>query len=98
MEIVKNLSENELTLALKGRLDTNTSKQLEAELKTSIGGVTELVFDFAELTYISSAGLRVLSNAYKVMKRQGSMVIRNANESVTDVFVITGLIDIFNIE
>ncbi|MBR5427529.1 MAG: STAS domain-containing protein [Clostridia bacterium] len=98
MEIKKTQDGSELTLAVTGRLDTNTSKFLEAELKKSIGGITLLSFDFSELEYLSSAGLRVLVNAQKVMNRQGSMVIRSANQNVMDVFIITGLIDVFTVE
>ena len=98
MEIIKKQNGTELTLALSGRLDTNTSRQLEAELRTSVSGITSLIFDFADLDYVSSDGLRVLVNAQMVMNNQGTMVIRNSNSSVLDVFNITGLIDILNVE
>ena len=61
-------------------------------------GVTELSLDLAELEYISSAGLRVLLTAQKVMNRQGSMVIHNVNDTVRDVFEVTGFVDILTIE
>ena len=80
MTINKTLNGTELTVALEGRLDTTTAPTLEAELKESIEGVTSLVFDFSKLEYISSAGLRVLLSAQKIMNKQGSMTIRNANE------------------
>lgn len=98
MEIRKMQEGNTLTITLKGRLDTTTAPRLEAELKTGISKVTELVFDFAELEYISSAGLRVILSAQKVMNRQGSMVIRNVNENVMEVFEVTGFVDILTIE
>ena len=98
MEIKKTQNGTELILAVSGRLDTNTSRQLEAELRGSVSGITSLVFDFAELEYISSAGLRVLVDAQTVMNDQGTMVIRNSNQSVMDVFEITGVTDIFTIE
>ena len=60
-----------LTISLTGRLDTATAPQLESELKRSVAGVTELCFDFAGLEYISSAGLRVLLSAQKVMNPPG---------------------------
>lgn len=75
MKINRQKEETKLTIALEGRLDTMTAPRLEVELKQSVGDVTELVFDFAKLEYISSAGLRVLLLAQKTMNRQGSMVI-----------------------
>ena len=87
-----------LTVRLEGRLDTSTAPKLEAELKSALKGVTELVIDLAELAYVSSAGLRVLLSAQKVMNRQGEMVVRNANDAVMDVFEVTGFVDILNIE
>lgn len=98
MEIIKNTNGNSLNIELIGRLDTTTAPQLEAELKTALNGATELVFDLAKLEYISSAGLRVLLSAQKVMNKQGSMIIRNANEEIKGVFEITGFCDILTIE
>ena len=98
MTINKNAQESKLELTLVGRLDTTTAPQLEAELKHSISGVSELVMDFAELEYISSAGLRVLLAAQKVMNKQGSMVIRHVNETIMEVFEVTGFVDILTIE
>lgn len=98
MTITKKRNENKLVIALEGRLDTTTAPQLEAELKSEISGVEELVMDFTDLAYISSAGLRVLLSAQKIMNRQGSMVICNVNEDVMDVFDVTGFIDILTIE
>lgn len=87
-----------LTLTLSGRLDTNASPALEAELKQSIGGVKELIFDFSGVEYISSAGLRILLAAQKVMNRQGSMKLIGVNDDVMEVFEITGFSDILTIE
>lgn len=98
MEISKIQEGSRMTIVLDGRLDTITSKQLEQELRASIEGVTELVFDFDKVTYITSAGLRVLSVALKYMNRQGSMSIRNTQPEVREVFDVTGLSDIMNIE
>lgn len=97
MEIVKNVEGNTLKIALVGRLDTTTAPQLEAELKTSLNDVTELVFDLTKLEYISSAGLRVLLSAQKVMNKQGKMIVENANEEIRNVFEITGFDDILTI-
>ena len=87
-----------LTLVVKGRLETITAPELEAVVKNELGGVTELVLDFAELEYVSSAGLRVLLTAQKTMKAQGAMKIVHVNEVVNEVFDITGFSDILTIE
>lgn len=98
MTINKDSDGTKLTLALEGRLDTVTTPALEAELKQPLNDVTELIFDFSTLEYISSAGLRVLLSAQKTMNKQGSMVIRHVNESIMEVFEVTGFIDILTIE
>ena len=98
MTIDKTLNATEMTVALTGRLDTTTAPHLEAELKTSLTGVGSLVMDFAELEYISSAGLRVLLSAQRVMNNQGKMVIRHANETIFEVFEVTGFTDILTIK
>lgn len=87
-----------LTVALEGRLDTTTAPQLEAELKQSLDGVTALALDMEKLDYLSSAGLRVLLAAQKQMNKQGTMVIRNVNETIMEVFEVTGFIDILTVE
>lgn len=98
MKINKTAEGAALTVALEGRLDTTTAPELEAELKSSLGGVTSLVIDLASLEYISSAGLRVLLSAQKTMNKQGSMVVRNANETIQEIFEVTGFCDILTIE
>ena len=98
MTINKKLNATELTIELSGRLDTITAPHLETALKTSLTGVASLVMDFAELDYISSAGLRVLLAAQKVMNNQGKMVILHVNETIMEVFEVTGFIDILIIE
>ena len=98
MTINKKLDGNTLNLTVEGRLDTTTAPQLEGEVKSGLNGVTELIMDFSGLEYISSAGLRVLLSAQKVMNKQGKMVIRGANEIVKEVFEVTGFSDILTIE
>lgn len=98
MTINKTLNANELTIDLGGRLDTTTAPQLEAEVKSSLNGIASLIMDFAQLEYISSAGLRVLLSAQKVMKKQGKMVIRNVNETILEIFEVTGFADFLTIE
>ena len=98
MTINKTQNGSELKIALSGRLDTTTAPQLEAELTTCLDGVESLVFDMAGLEYISSAGLRVLLAAQKRMNKQGKMTVRSVNETVQEVFEITGFSDILTIE
>lgn len=98
MTITKNLNGTTLTLALEGRLDTTTAPQLEAEVKDSLTGVSELILDFTSLEYISSAGLRVVLSAQKAMNKQGRMVVRGVNEYVMEVLEVTGFADILTIE
>lgn len=98
MNLIKESNGSALTIKLEGRLDTITAPKLEAELKSSISGVTTLTFDFSNLEYISSAGLRVLLSAQKVMKKQGSMVVRNVNSTVMEIFEVTGFSDFLTIE
>ena len=99
MQINKNLGGATLTLDIEGRIDTTTAPALGGALKRSVpSDVKTLVLDFAKVEYISSAGLRVLLAAQKVMKKQGSMVVRNVNEAIMEVFEVTGFADILTIE
>ena len=98
MNIIKTVEGSCLTLALEGRLDTTTAPQLEAEVKDNLAGVTELTMDFSQLEYLSSAGLRVILTAQKTMNKQGKMVICHVNETILEVFEVTGFIDILTIE
>ena len=98
MTINKKLEGSTLTLSVEGRLDTTTAPQLEAEIRNHLDGVSSLVMNFKGLEYISSAGLRVLLASQKIMNKQGTMVIRGANESVMEVFEVTGFSDILTIE
>ena len=98
MTIEKHGIGTELTITLTGRLDTTTAPQLESELKASLDGVEKLTLDFAGLAYLSSAGLRVLLAAQKIMNKQGSMVVCNVNEIIAEIFDVTGFCDILTIE
>lgn len=98
MKIEQKKDGNVLTIGLEGRLDTVTAPKLEGELRTAVTDVKELVFDLDKLEYISSAGLRVLLMAQKVMNKQGSMVIRNVKPEIMDIFDVTGFVDILSIE
>ena len=98
MTITTNLNGKALEVALEGRLDTMTAPELEAELNKSMGDADTLTLDFSKLDYISSAGLRVLLSAHKVMSAKGGMKITNVNEIVQEVFEVTGFSDILTIE
>ena len=87
-----------MEISLEGRLDATTSPSLEKELNDILPSVDSLVFDFSKLDYISSAGLRVLLAAHKVMSRKGGMKLVHVNEIVQEVFDVTGFADILNIE
>lgn len=100
MKIEKKKNGNEVTLLLTGRLDTTTAPQLEAEINASLPDAQKMILDFQELEYLSSAGLRVLLGTHKAfMKRgDGELLIRHVNETIQEVFEITGFLDILNIE
>lgn len=98
MTITKKANGTSLEIALSGRLDTSTAPELEAEVTSSLDGVEHLMFDFGGLEYVSSAGLRVLLSAQKRMNKQGDMKVTNVNESVMEIFEVTGFNDILCIE
>ena len=89
---------SELTVTLSGRLDTNTAPELEKTLNTSLEGVNTLFINMEKLDYISSAGLRVLLAAQKTMNKQGEMRVVHVNETVMEIFEVTGFADILTIE
>lgn len=98
LNIEKKSEGNNLSFALSGRLDTTTAPDLEKEVKENIEGVEKLDFDFSDLAYISSAGLRVLLSAQKIMNKQGEMVVKNCSEEIKEIFEVTGFSDILTIE
>ena len=98
MTIEKNLNGNSLTLNLAGRLDTATAPELDAVVDSSMAGVQDLILDMEALEYISSAGLRVILKAQKIMNTKGSMKLVHVNETIMEVFDITGFVDILTIE
>ena len=97
LNITKKVEDGTLTFALDGRLDTITAPQLEKEIKESIDGVVSLVLDFEKLEYVSSAGLRVLLSAQKIMNVQGKMQITHVNQVVMEIFDVTGFVDVLTI-
>ncbi len=98
MEITKNIKDSELDIQLRGRLDTSTAPQLEEEIKHSINGIKTFILDLKDLEYMSSAGLRIILSAQKTMNKQGKLIIRNVNDTIMEVFEMTGFADILSIE
>ncbi|MBQ3379805.1 MAG: STAS domain-containing protein [Clostridia bacterium] len=98
MNITTQKNNGSLTVSIEGRLDTATSPELDAELKAQFPEITELIIDMEKLEYLSSAGLRVLLSAQKIMNKQGSMTVKNVNETIMEIFEITGFSDILTIE
>ncbi len=98
MEIEKNRNNDELIVRVSGRLDTTTAPELDASLKNEFQDLKSLIFDFEGLEYLSSAGLRVLLSCQKTMNVQGTMVVKNSNSSIKEIFDITGFCDIISLE
>ncbi len=98
LKISKDATGSELKLGLEGRLDTVTAPELEEQIKGGLDGVDTLIFDLAQLEYISSAGLRVLLSAQKIMNKQGKMVVKNVSEEVNEILEVTGFLDILTVE
>ncbi len=98
LTITKKTENETITFTLEGRLDTSTATDLENEIKDSLSGINELIFDFEKLDYISSSGLRVLLLAQKIMLKQGNMRIINVNDDVKEIFELTGFSDIMDIK
>ena len=97
MKIEPTRDNTTLTLALEGRLDTLTAPELEQFVNANLEGVAALVFDFANLEYVSSAGLRVLLSTQKKMSKQGSMTVKHVRSEIMEVLDITGFSDILTI-
>ncbi len=98
LDIKKTKNASELSIVLTGRLDTTTAPELEEVVKSSLDGIDSLIFDVTNMEYISSAGLRVLLSAQKTMNKQGSMVVKNPNDDVKEIFEVTGFADILTIQ
>lgn len=98
MEIKKEQNGTALTISLSGRLDTVSAVDFEKELEASLEGVTSLVIDCADLSYVASSGLRTFLMAQKRMNKQGSMVMRHVQDAVMEVLSMTGFNDLLSIE
>ena len=98
MTIEKTMNGTAAALKIIGRLDTTTAPELEAAIDTCAAEIKELVLDCTALDYVSSAGLRVILKAQKRMNTQGNMKLTHVNETIMEVFNITGFADILTIE
>ena len=98
LNINKTVEGEKTVFTLEGRMDTVTAPELEKELKASLDGVKELTLDFEKLDYISSAGLRVLLSTQKVMNKQGALKIIHVNDTIMEIFEVTGFTEFLPIE
>ncbi len=98
MEVIMKKENDELEVAVKGRLDTTTFPELEEKLEPELGNVKKITFDFADLEYISSAGLRVLLKTAQSMNDMSDMVVKNVNSDIMEIFEVTGFTEILTIE
>ena len=97
MQIDLNRDGEKLTAVMHGRIDTVSAPEAEEILLNALDGVTNLVLDFEDIQYISSAGLRVLLSAQKLMAKKGGMTLRHVSEAIMEIFEVTGFVDILNI-
>ena len=97
LNINKTIENGKAILAPEGRLDTVTAPALEQAIKEILPELTELTLDLEKLEYISSAGLRVLLSAQKAMNSRGEMKVCHVNETVMEIFDVTGFSDILTI-
>ena len=97
LNITKTIENGQGALTLEGRLDTMSAPELEQVMRNMRPDLTALTLDFSKLDYISSAGLRVLLSAQKQMNQQGSMKLIHVNETIMEIFEVTGFVDILTI-
>ncbi|MDR3341447.1 MAG: STAS domain-containing protein [Treponema sp.] len=99
MEISKIQTDNTITLRISGKLSAATAEEFGKAVDAAIDESTRLVMDFQGVTYLASAGLRVLISAQKKLTAlDGSFSLCNVGETILEVFEITGLDDIFDIQ
>ena len=97
MEIKTNQEDGRLYIALSGRIDSNTTPELEKHIAGITEDVEELVLDLDGTTYISSAGLRLFLNARRIMKNQGAMKVIHISDDIMDIFDMTGFTGLLNL-
>ena len=99
LTLSSNKESETLTFNVSGRIDTSNAQDFESGIKAELDGITKLILDFADVEYISSAGLRALLSINKVMNsKSGEFIIRKPSEMVYEVFEVTGFADVLTIE
>ncbi|MBQ1838818.1 MAG: STAS domain-containing protein [Ruminococcus sp.] len=98
MNIKKKKTGSTLTVSVNGRIDTATAPEFDADVTQNLDGITNLILDFKDVNYVSSAGLRVLLSLQKKMMAAGEMKLIHVNEAVSDVFEVTGFDEILTFE
>lgn len=98
MDINKIKNNNEITIELTGRLDTTTAPKLEQVLPELTENIKTVILDLKHLEYLSSAGLRIILLLQKKMNKQGQMIVKNVNETIMEVFEITGFVDVLDVQ
>lgn len=99
MDIIKNINNEEINFKLVGRLDTTTAPELDVAVNEVMPNAMKIIFDFAELEYLSSAGLRVILSTQKaIAAKSGEFIIKHVNDTIMDVFDMTGFTSILTIE
>ena len=98
MDVSIDKNGNETVIKVSGRVDATTAPELDNKVNECIEGVSKLIFDFKDMEYISSAGLRVILSAQKKMNTQGDMIVKNVSDDVMEVFEITGFLDFLKFE
>ena len=98
MQVIITSDDNSMTVKVTGRIDTNTAPELQDKVRDAYNGQKTLRFDFTDLEYISSAGLRVLLTFNKWTSKGKDVAIYNPNEAVEEILSVTGFIDIMKIE
>lgn len=87
-----------MTISVTGSIDTVTAPELEKKLREDWNGISVLIFDFADVEYISSAGLRVVMVADRHMTAVGKLILKNVNDDVMEIFEMTGFVELLNFE
>ena len=99
MNIIKDYNGQELTIKVETRIDTVTAPDFENEINDEMGKFDSLIIDFSDLEYISSAGLRVLIATQKKLKQDNiPMTIKNVNDTIGEIFRMSGFDKILKIE
>lgn len=98
MDITKKQTGSELLIEVSGSIDSVTAPEFNNAIEGSLNGIKSLIFDFKNVDYISSAGLRVLLVARKTIAKDGNVIVRSPNQNVIDIFTMTGFDNILTIE